>query len=231
MGKLSTLHIGYKIRRCRAISSSLKLQGLFLFDSLPHRYLSSRDGEDVFHNVPVYQESLDSLPESSALSFRQRFVSQILETDFRVDCWSNEVLLFIKILKVICYEWECIMESNEALLEADNIGTGVPLTHWIDDIQRRSTIGRQNTVMLEDCLGLIKKGSISARQESERVLPKNQYLADLEEDVRSMIKQNIEQVERIERKLALLAALYAIEESKKSIQAAENIRYFKPLQN
>ena len=181
----------------------------------------------IFHNVPAYQQTPDSLPVFPGPSFRDRFVSQILETDFQVDCWLNEALLLTKILKVICFEWKCIIESNEALLEGDHIGTGVPLSHWVNDIDRRSAIGRGNTVMLEECLALIKKGSISTRPKSERGLQQNQYPADLDEDFRGLIKQNIEQVERIERQLALLAALYAIEESKKSIQEAENIRYLK----
>ncbi|MCJ1432533.1 hypothetical protein MMC27_001890 [Xylographa pallens] len=207
--------------------------GLFLFDSLPRRYFpySMRDDEDVFHNVPAYQQIQSSLPVFRGPSFRERFVSQILDTDFQVDHWLNEVLLLTKILKVICYEWKCVIESNEALLGSNHIGTGVPLSHWVNDIQRRSTLGRENTVMLEGCLSLIKKGSISARRQSDQGLPPNQYLADLEEDFHSLVKQNIDQVERIERQLALLAALYAIEESKKSIQEAENIRYLETLQH
>ncbi|MCJ1385205.1 hypothetical protein MMC17_008326 [Xylographa soralifera] len=215
----------------KAPDSNLRI-GLFLFDSLPRVYFpySMRD-EDVFHNVPAYEKIQRSLPVFQGPSFRERFVSQVLDTDFQIDHWSNEVLLLTKILQVICFEWKCIIESNEVLLEGDHIGTGVPLSDWVDDIHRRSTIGRGNTVMLEECLNLIKKGSISARQQSEGGLLRNQYLVDLEEDFHALMKQNIDQVERIERQLTLLAALYAIEESKKSIQEAENIRCLKLLQH
>jgi hypothetical protein len=207
--------------------------GILLFDSFGPGRISEQNEDDwQYRYSPSYPEfnSTEPLPivhPGPSRSSRQNFICQFESEEFIQYVLKDDSTIIWAILGIVSWEWASVINKFEIILRDEP--TVISSTNDFGDFQldvitRQTKYLRENREMLKGCLAVIK-----AYKRPESLTEANALTAekafDLAIDFEDLILRTEDHIVRVGRGLAVFASITAIEENRKAIRQAEDIRY------
>jgi hypothetical protein len=208
-----------------------------LFDSFDPRSISERDEDFWWYrycdDVPAFNSKGPKSINYAVLSqsSRELFIRQFESEKFLQLALQEDSKITYAILGIISCEWASVIDRFELILREEP--TVISSTKdfgdfQLDTITRQTKYLRENREMLKGCLALIN-ASKKADSVHDVCSTTAARAYDLVIDFEDFILRTEDHIVRVGRGLAVFASIAAIEENRKAIRQAEDIRYFRNL--
>jgi hypothetical protein len=211
--------------------------GMLIFDSFSPGRTSEQDEEywryryshsflEFDHKNPLLTKNI-GIPQSS----REMFISQFELEKFSQHVLQEDSTVILALLGIASCEWASVIDSFEIILRDEP--TVISSTNDFGDFQldvitKQTKYLRENREMLKGCLAVIK---VQKRTDSVKgggaIIAES--VSDLAIDFEDLIHRTEDHIVRVGKGLAVFASIMAIEENRKAIRQAEDIRYHKAL--
>lgn len=207
--------------------------GILLFDSLGPGHTSEQNEEGwQYRYSPSFPEFNPRKPipiihPGLSRSSRQSFIRQFESEESLQHVLQDDSTIIWAVLGIVSWEWASVIDNFEIILRDEP--TVISSTNDFGDFQldvitKQTKYLRENREMLKGCLAVIK-----AHKRRESVTKANALTAervfDLAIDFEDLILRTEDHIVRVGRGLAVFASITAIEENRKAIRQAEDIRY------